>query len=57
VHQHFLDVGAMRLVGRRIEPELHGADDSSVEACRQKDDIPGRNTDFDLVKESARLVL
>jgi hypothetical protein len=45
----------MRLVGRRIEPQLHGANNPAVEACREKNGIAGHNAGFDLVEETARL--
>jgi hypothetical protein len=46
----------MRLVGRRIEPQLHGADNPAANNCCEKDDIAGGNTIRNLVEESTRLV-
>ena len=51
MHQHFLDVRAMRLVGRRIEPELNRADDLAVELCDEQHGIARSNRARDLSKE------
>jgi hypothetical protein len=40
MHQQFLDIGAMRLIGRRIQPELDRADDPAVQRCGQQHGIP-----------------
>jgi hypothetical protein len=36
MYQHFLDIAAVWLVGRRVQPELNRADDPAVEPCRQQ---------------------
>ena len=57
MHQHFLHVRAMRLVGRRIEPELNGADDLAVELCGQQHGIACCHRACDLTEEDQRLVM
>jgi hypothetical protein len=57
MHQQFLDIGAVRLIGRRIQPKLDRADDPSVELCRQQDGIARGNRACDFSKESQRLML
>jgi hypothetical protein len=44
----------MRLVRRRVEPELHGADDLAVDSGRQQHEITGDDAGLDLVEEGAR---
>jgi hypothetical protein len=39
MNQHLLDVGAVRLVGWCIEPELYGTDDPAFEPRREQHDI------------------
>jgi len=39
MHQQFLDVGAMRLIGRRVQSELDRADNFAVQRCGQQHGI------------------
>jgi len=39
MHQQFHDVGAVRLIGRRIEAELHCPDNPVVELCCEQHGI------------------
>jgi hypothetical protein len=57
VHQHFLDVGAMRLVRRRVEPELDRADNPAVERRCQQNGIVRRNRIRDLAEERKAVTL
>ena len=55
MHQHFLDVGAVGLIGRRVEPELHGADDFAVELCREQNGVARSDRACDLPEKAERL--
>src|SRR3569832_996301 len=57
MHEQLLDVGAMRLVGRRIQSELDCSDDMAVEPCRQQYSIARSDRMFDLAKECQRLIV
>ena len=52
MHQHLLDVGAVGLVGRRIQPELHRAHDFAVQLCRQQYGIACGDRTLDFAKKA-----
>ena len=43
MHQHFLHVGAMRLVWRRIQSKLDGADNFSIQSRGEQYSVPVRD--------------
>ena len=55
MHQCFLDVGAMRLIGRRIEAELDGTDDFAVQPRRQQYGVTRSHRRRDFPEERQRL--
>jgi hypothetical protein len=57
MHQHLLDVGAMALVRRRVEGELHGADDFSVAFRREQDDVAASDRIRHFLKKRKRLFM
>ncbi|MEA2920227.1 MAG: hypothetical protein QOF07_190 [Bradyrhizobium sp.] len=57
MHQELLDIGAVRLVGRRIQPELDRADDFAAELGRQQHGIISGDRDCDLAEERQRVGL
>ncbi len=57
VYQHFLDIGAVRLIGRRIQSKLDRADDPAVELCRQQYGIARGDQARDFPEEGKRLIL
>jgi len=57
MHQRFLDVGAMRLIGRRIQAELDGADDPAVQPRHQQYGVPRGDRRRHSPEERQRLVM
>jgi hypothetical protein len=58
VHQKLLDIGAVRLVGRQREAELHRADDAAVNTRDQQSRLAARDFSCHLGEEGfAVLVL
>ncbi len=55
MHQQFLDIGAVRLIGRRIQSELDRADDLAVQPRGQQYGIPCGDRAGDFAKEHKRL--
>ena len=55
--QHLLDIGAVRLVGRRIEPELDRADDPAVKLRGQQNGVSRFDGTCDLAEERQCLAL
>src|SRR5262245_48079012 len=57
MNQKLVDVGPVRLVWRRLDAELYGADDAPIVARGEQDDFSALDPVGDCVKERARLVM
>jgi hypothetical protein len=57
MHQQLLDIGAVRLVGRRVQSKLDRADNFAVEPRRQQHSVPCCDRACDFAKEGESLFM
>src|SRR4051812_22168529 len=57
MHQQFFNIGAVRLIGWRIQSELHGADNPAAERCSHQYRVARFDRACDFAKERQGLIL